>query len=138
MTLSPLFYPTDTDFTIFVTQELHRCCLQTEILTQHLDLLLNLRDKLAKMLSMSSVSDLIWGKQPQIMSNELVQKTMPSAAPAKKPRSVYILVMGLTGAGKSTFISVITGNKDIPVGKAAEMDGGMKSLSRDSSKLMHF
>lgn len=33
--------------------------------------------------------------------------------------------MGLTGAGKSTFISVITGNKNIPIGAAGELDGGM-------------
>jgi ABC-type uncharacterized transport system ATPase component len=40
-------------------------------------------------------------------------------------RPVFILVMGLTGAGKSTFISVITGNEDIPIGTDAELDGGM-------------
>jgi hypothetical protein len=40
-------------------------------------------------------------------------------------RPVYILVMGLTGAGKSTFISVVTGREDIPIGTDAELDGGM-------------
>lgn len=81
------------------------------------------------MFSISSLSDFIWTKQPQIVSSQKVHNTMRSALSAEKPRSVYILVMGLTGAGKSTFISVITGNKDIPVGEAAEMDGGMKFQS---------
>ncbi len=32
--------------------------------------------------------------------------------------------MGLTGAGKSTFISVLTGNENIPIGIAGDLDGG--------------
>lgn len=43
-----------------------------------------------------------------------------------KPQVLYILVMGLTGAGKSTFISIVTENADIPIGEASQMDGGMK------------
>lgn len=37
---------------------------------------------------------------------------------------VYILVMGLTGAGKSTFISIVTEDDSIPVGEDDDMDGG--------------
>lgn len=43
-----------------------------------------------------------------------------------KRKTLYILVMGLTGAGKSTFISVVTGNEDIPIGVAGDLDGGMQ------------
>lgn len=46
--------------------------------------------------------------------------------PGFKKRTLYILVMGLTGAGKSTFISVITGNENIPIGVAGDLDGGMQ------------
>ena len=55
---------------------------------------------------------------------------MRSAIPAAtvEIRIVYILVMGLTGAGKSTFVSVVTENEDIPIGKDGEMDGGVYSL----------
>ncbi|MCJ1478845.1 hypothetical protein MMC13_007529 [Lambiella insularis] len=52
-----------------------------------------------------------------------MQKTLHSGTSAEKARSVYILVMGLTGAGKSTFISVVTGDPDIPIGEAGELDG---------------
>ena len=40
---------------------------------------------------------------------------------ASEPQKLSILVMGLTGAGKSTFISVLTENDDIPIGDAAHM-----------------
>ena len=52
--------------------------------------------------------------------------TMRSAVPTTKVeiRIVYVLVMGLTGAGKSTFVSVVTENEDIPIGKDGELDGG--------------
>ncbi|MCJ1344274.1 hypothetical protein MMC31_002477 [Peltigera leucophlebia] len=43
--------------------------------------------------------------------------------PGFKKRTLYILVMGLIGAGKSTFISVITGNENIPIGVAEDLDG---------------
>ena len=60
------------------------------------------------------------------MSSNISKKTMRSAVPAAtvEIRIVYILVMGLTGAGKSTFVSVVTGNEDIPIGKDGELDGG--------------
>lgn len=44
--------------------------------------------------------------------------------PGFKKKTLSILVMGLTGAGKSTFISVITGNENIPIGVAGDLDGG--------------
>ena len=61
-----------------------------------------------------------------IMSSNISKKTMRSAVPTTKVeiRIVYILVMGLTGAGKSTFVSVVTENEDIPIGKDGELDGG--------------
>ena len=46
-----------------------------------------------------------------------------------KKQTIYILVMGLVGAGKSTFISILTENKDIPVGSASDMDGGAQLFS---------
>lgn len=51
---------------------------------------------------------------------------MRSAVPTAtvEIRIVYTLVMGLTGAGKSTFVSVVTGNEDIPISKDGELDGG--------------
>ena len=60
------------------------------------------------------------------MSSNISKKTMRSAVPTAtvEIRIVYILVMGLTGAGKSTFVSVVTGNEDIPIGKDGELDGG--------------
>ena len=60
------------------------------------------------------------------MSSDISKKTMRSAVPTTKVeiRIVYILVMGLTGAGKSTFVSVVTENEDIPIGRDGELDGG--------------
>lgn len=54
-----------------------------------------------------------------------MQKTLRSLGPPTgvEAQVVYILVMGLTGAGKSTFISVATGIDDIPNGEDGEMDG---------------
>ena len=40
------------------------------------------------------------------------------------PEKLYILVMGLTGAGKSTFIYDLTGNSKIPIGKASDLHRG--------------
>ena len=56
---------------------------------------------------------------------------MRSAIPATtvEIRIVYILVMGLTGAGKSTFVSVATENEDIPIGEDGELDGGVYRFS---------
>ena len=48
-----------------------------------------------------------------------------------KKHTLYFLVMGLTGAGKSTFISVVTGNEDIPIGAASDLVGGTLFLSAD-------
>lgn len=45
-------------------------------------------------------------------------------APALKKKILYILVMGLTGAGKSTFISVVTENEKIPIGVPSDLEGG--------------
>ena len=39
-------------------------------------------------------------------------------------RVLHILVMGLTGAGKSTFISTVTGDDSIEIGTDDDMDGG--------------
>ncbi|KAF6217523.1 hypothetical protein HO133_006861 [Letharia lupina] len=55
------------------------------------------------------------------MPDLTVQTKMSSTGPKK--RILYILVMGLTGAGKSTFISVVTGNEDIPIGAPSDLDG---------------
>ena len=41
--------------------------------------------------------------------NHKLQKTLRTPSAGQKPRKLSILVMGLTGAGKSTFISVLTG-----------------------------
>ena len=62
---------------------------------------------------------------PRLLST-LVQKTTRSSDPSDdvEVRVVYILVMGLTGAGKSTFISVVTGNNKIAVGDAGVIGGG--------------
>jgi ABC-type proline/glycine betaine transport system ATPase subunit len=51
---------------------------------------------------------------------------MRSAVPAAtiEIRIIYILVMGLTGAGKSTFISVVTENDQIPIGRPGVLSGG--------------
>ena len=65
------------------------------------------------------------------MSSNISRKTMRSAIPATtvEIRIVYILVMGLTGAGKSTFVSVATENEDIPIGEDGELDGGVHRFS---------
>jgi predicted kinase len=49
---------------------------------------------------------------------------------------VYTLVMGLTGAGKSTFISIATENDTIEVGKDDDMDVGKSSVLNSSQKLI--
>ncbi len=61
-----------------------------------------------------------------LRSQGTLQKTLRSSGPQamKEVREVYILVMGLTGAGKSTFISIVTEDDTIPVGKVDDMDGG--------------
>lgn len=60
-------------------------------------------------------------------SKYALQRTMRTERSGQKPRKLYILVMGLTGAGKSTFISVLTENTNIPIGKPEELSGGMRS-----------
>ena len=65
-----------------------------------------------------------------MMSNSRVprhlQKTMRGSTSHSTPETmeIYILVMGLTGAGKSTFISVVTEDPTIPIGEQDDMDGG--------------
>ncbi len=68
------------------------------------------------------------------MSSNVSKTTRRSAVPAAtvEIRIVYILVMGLTGAGKSTFVSVVTGNEDILIGKDGQLDeGAYRSSSFD-------
>ena len=64
------------------------------------------------------------------MSGTLLPKTMRLNDPVDnlEIRSVYILITGLTGAGKSTFISVVTGDDTLAVGDAGTMDGRLYSL----------
>ena len=56
------------------------------------------------------------------MPGHKVQKLRRPAGPRKHTR--YILVMGLTGAGKSTFISTVTENQNIRIGTASDLLGG--------------
>ena len=49
---------------------------------------------------------------------------MRHSVSGRRLQKLYVLVMGLLGAGKSTFISVITGNDKIPIGAATDIDGG--------------
>ena len=59
-------------------------------------------------------------KSPRV---PLSQKMLrPPSSAQVQVREIYILVMGLTGAGKSTFISVVTGDDKIPIGKSDDMD----------------
>ncbi|ETN38049.1 uncharacterized protein HMPREF1541_07672 [Cyphellophora europaea CBS 101466] len=51
-----------------------------------------------------------------------LRKTLRPSNEAENVKEVYILVMGLTGAGKSTFISIVTGDDSIPIGKDDELD----------------
>ena len=61
------------------------------------------------------------------MPSNSIQLDLRHTRPRKQ--TIYILVMGLTGAGKSTFISVITENSDIPIGSVSDMDGGTQLFS---------
>ena len=58
------------------------------------------------------------------MTKTMARSRSAMRAPPFKKRILYILVMGLMGAGKSTFISVVTGNGDIPIGGSSDMEGG--------------
>ena len=58
-----------------------------------------------------------------------LQKSLRSYTPSSKPQKLYIFVMGLTGAGKSTFISTVTEDDTIPIGTAADVEGGKGVLS---------
>lgn len=60
-----------------------------------------------------------------MMNRQRLQLTRRARTLSPEPRRLYILVMGLTGAGKSTFISMLTGNENIPIGNAAQMHGGI-------------
>jgi len=57
------------------------------------------------------------------MSSSLKGTISSSALTPVKMKEIYILVMGLTGAGKSTFISIVTGDNSIPIGNPDDMDG---------------
>ncbi|KAL9603995.1 MAG: hypothetical protein Q9219_000757 [cf. Caloplaca sp. 3 TL-2023] len=46
------------------------------------------------------------------------------------PEKLYILVMGLTGAGKSTFIKDLTGNPNIPIGAASDLQRGKLKMGK--------
>ncbi len=59
------------------------------------------------------------------MPNHKVQTKRRSTGRKK----LYILVMGLAGVGKSTFISIATENEDIPIGSASDLDGGTQIFS---------
>ncbi|MCJ1263811.1 hypothetical protein MMC22_003681 [Lobaria immixta] len=50
-----------------------------------------------------------------------IQSTMRAAH--LKRKILYILVMGLSGVGKSTFISIVTENDTIPIGAASNLMG---------------
>lgn len=56
-----------------------------------------------------------------LMPPRTIQTKMRAARPKK---TLYILVMGLSGAGKSTFISIVTENDTIPIGAASNLMGG--------------
>ena len=59
----------------------------------------------------------------------LHQTMRGGAADSMIPQKLYILIMGLTGAGKSTFVYTLTENKDIPIGDAGQMHGGKLPLT---------
>ncbi|KAL8830062.1 MAG: hypothetical protein Q9170_005905 [Blastenia crenularia] len=53
----------------------------------------------------------------------LSQKTLrPPTTAQTQVRVIYILVMGLTGAGKSTFIYTVTEDNKIPIGEPGDLD----------------
>jgi predicted GTPase len=56
-------------------------------------------------------------------TSHTLQKTMRRSGAYSK-LEIYILVMGLTGSGKSTFISIATEDDTIPIGEQDDMDGG--------------
>lgn len=55
-----------------------------------------------------------------LMPPRTIQTKMRAARPKK---TLYILVIGLSGAGKSTFISTVTENDTIPIGAASNLMG---------------
>jgi hypothetical protein len=57
------------------------------------------------------------GPTPEAQSSKMVLVSkMPIKDPAQRQK-IYIAVMGVTGAGKSTFISTVTGNDSIEIGE---------------------
>ncbi|KAL8727074.1 MAG: hypothetical protein Q9181_005833 [Wetmoreana brouardii] len=61
--------------------------------------------------------------QRSAMAISMSQKSLrPPQTVQNQVQQIYILVMGLTGAGKSTFISVVTGDDTIPIGEPGELD----------------
>jgi hypothetical protein len=75
----------------------------------------------------------------------LVSK-MPIEDPAERQK-IYIAVMGVTGAGKSTFISTVTGNDSIEIGEDLRSCQGhillvahriLTSYRHDRSCTIHF
>ena len=63
--------------------------------------------------------------QKAAMAVPMYQRSLrPPSTAQKEIRQIYILVMGLTGAGKSTFISVVTEDSTIPIGDPGDLDSG--------------
>ncbi|KAL8868084.1 MAG: hypothetical protein Q9174_005229 [Haloplaca sp. 1 TL-2023] len=61
--------------------------------------------------------------QKPAMAVPMSQRNLrPPSTAQKEIREIYILVMGLTGAGKSTFISVVTEDSTIPIGDPGDLD----------------
>ncbi|KAL8727621.1 MAG: hypothetical protein Q9166_005929 [cf. Caloplaca sp. 2 TL-2023] len=56
------------------------------------------------------------------------QRNLRPQPPQAEVRDIYILVMGLTGAGKSTFISIVTENDTIPIGEPGDLDSVTNSV----------
>lgn len=58
-----------------------------------------------------------------------LQPTMCTGNLKRRRAKLYILVMGLTGVGKSTFIQDLTANAKIPIGKASDLHRGKSFAS---------
>ena len=68
-------------------------------------------------------------------SNAQLKKTLRDTSMIENV-PVYLLVMRLTGAGKSTFIKTVTGDDTIKVGEDDDMFGGKSSLKASCSGLI--
>ncbi|KAL8697170.1 MAG: hypothetical protein Q9201_007267 [Fulgogasparrea decipioides] len=68
--------------------------------------------------------------QQSAMAVPISQRSLrPLPKAQTQVRQIYILVMGLTGAGKSTFISVVTEDDAIPIGEPGELDSVTDSVA---------